>query len=79
MQSVSFAMLALMYAVMCEWSLLASFAVDAGEMKLPDGLVVKYVAEDGTGKSLDVRTGQTVDSDPDCVLVHRGRYNAPRR
>lgn len=66
-QSVSFALVVLMYSALCEWSLLTVRVVDVGKMELPDGLVVKYVAEDGKGRSLDVRAWQTVDSDADAI------------
>ena len=66
-QSISFALLALMYATFCEWSLLTVRVVDVGKMNLPDGVVVKYIAEDGNGKILDVRTGQTMNSDADAI------------
>ena len=66
-QSVSFALVVLMYSALCEWSLLTVRVVDVGKMELPDGLVVKYVAEDGKGRALDVRTWQTVDSDADAI------------
>ena len=67
MQSISFALLALMYATLCEWSLLTVRVVDVGKMNLPDGVVVKYVAEDGSGRILDLRTGQTMSSDADAI------------
>ena len=73
-QSVSFALLALMYSALCDWSLLTVSVVDAGKIEFPDGLVVRYVAEDGTGKSLNVRTWQTVDSDADAIRKASLRY-----
>ena len=73
-QSVSFVLLALMYSALCDWSLLAVSVVDAGKIELPDGLVVRYVAEDGTGKSLNVRTRQTADFDADAIRKASRRY-----
>ena len=73
-QSVSFVLLALMYSALCDWSLLTVSVVDAGKIELPDGLVVKYVAEDGTGKLLDVRTRQTADFDADAIREASLRY-----
>lgn len=73
-QSVSFALLALMYSALCDWSLLTVGVVDADKIELPDGLVVKYVAEDGTGKSLYVRTRQMADFDADAIREASLRY-----
>ena len=36
-------------------------------MDLPDGVVVKYVAEDGKGMCLDPQTGQTAEDDADAI------------
>lgn len=72
-QSVSFALIALYYTAGGEWSLLTIKTVDASNMDLPSGVVVKYVAEGGKGNALNVRTGETVEADADTI------YNASLR
>ena len=73
MQSVSFALIALYYTAGGEWSLLTIKTVAASDMDMPSGIVVKYVAEDGKGRTLDVRTGKTEGADADAI------YNASLR
>ena len=72
-QSVSFALIVLYYMAGGEWSLLTIKTIDASNMDLPSGVVVKYVAEDGKGNALNVRTGEMVEADADAI------YNASLR
>ena len=72
-QSVSFALIALYYIALGEWSLLTIRSVDVGDIDLPSGVVVRYIAESGKGRALDLQTGETVDADAEAI------YNASLR
>lgn len=66
-QSIPFALLLAYYIVLGEWSLLTVKVVDAADIDLPDGVSVLYVAKDGKGKRLDLRTWETEDVSADDV------------